>query len=160
MVGNESVKEDTREENDRAMKNALVRYAEQVVKEANTIKDYKMAMKRFEESRFVTCAYKKYYLDIKVHFLQRIMAKEFSMKYQSLSSSSSTFKNASDDMTVFQVVPSDLHGTYFFKVFQTLMKDPSIQDQVAILKQVKHALHTIIFFENNDMAASLNSGME
>ena len=117
MVGNESIKEDTREENDRAMKNALVRYAEQVVKEANTIKDYKMAMKRFEESRFVTCAYKKYYLDIKVHFLQRIMAKEFSMKYQTLSSASSTFKNASDDMTVFQVVPSDLHGTFFFKVF-------------------------------------------
>jgi hypothetical protein len=59
MVGNESVKEDTREENDRAMKNAHVRYLEQVVKEANSIKEYKMAMKRLEESRFVTCAYKK-----------------------------------------------------------------------------------------------------
>jgi hypothetical protein len=61
-------------------------------------------------------------------------------------------------MTVFQLVPSHLQGTYFFKVIQRLLQ--SITDPSAS-KVFKYALFNILHIETNStkFAATLNNEM-
>ena len=60
-------------------------------------------------------------------------------------------------MTIFQLVPAYLHGTFFFKVIQGILKQLPSTDLEAI-KLFKHAIFMILHVETStlDFSSKLN----
>jgi hypothetical protein len=56
----------------------------------------------------VTPFYLKYFHDTKAHFLQRAFGKDLSNKIIAYGDQALTSKVATNDMTIYQVVPADL----------------------------------------------------
>ncbi len=143
------------EENNHYMRNIILRYLYTVYRQSNSLREFKEGAKVFETSRFLLPGYKCFYHDLRTHFMQRALGKELAIKLQQYSEgvSEETIRSCrSSDMTIFQLIPADLHATYFFKILQGIMRDLPSADKFKI-KQFKYVIFMIFNVEAQALIA-------
>jgi hypothetical protein len=80
------------------------------------MENFLIEAQKFENTKFVSEFYRKYFMDARAHFLQRAFGKELSNKIRGYGAQALQSVVASNDMTIYQIIPADLHGTIFFKI--------------------------------------------
>ena len=79
----------------------------------------------------------KAYLDMRVYFTQRVFGKQLSMLIQDrkqLMSESQLETCYSRDMTLYQLVPYELHNSYFFEAIKAIFGDSFISQDLPLLR--------------------------
>jgi hypothetical protein len=79
--------------------------------------DFRRELKVYEKVRFVPPKLNSYYYNLRARFIMRSFGKQLAAMLE-------TSKNCqvSNDLTIYQIIPQDLHGTFFFKIMQNLMR--------------------------------------
>lgn len=103
------------------MKKVITNYVRKVAAASPTLKQYKKGMKAFKQTGFVTQLYKRHFADVKAKYMLRVFSKDFASKLYSygvsqLSVNPQALASPACHMTVYQLVPSYLHGSFIFKV--------------------------------------------
>lgn len=99
---------DLRQVNDEAMRQTIKRYMQMVFERTNSIESFNNEVQQFENSRFIAPFYRWYFQDVKAHFIQRAFGRELNSKILGYGAQALTSAVASNDMTIYQIVPTDL----------------------------------------------------
>lgn len=85
-----------------------------------SLSDFCRECKRYEHAKFMLPDHQDFYYQQKSLFILRSFGRELEEK---LSAGSSVKKfSYANEMTLYQLVPQELHGTFFFKCIQSLLK--------------------------------------
>lgn len=147
------------------MRQSICRYMKTLYNSSSTFNEFKIGTKQFEETRFISDKLRKYYSDVKAHFVLRAFGKELSQKLRAYGVNNENLSEAqkvsiaissSSQMNVYHIIPHDLQHTFIFKVVQAMMKPMSGEH----LKIFKYALFMIFNVEvSADFARKFNERM-
>lgn len=146
--------------NHNLMKKSIRRYIYQVFASTiGNVKGYLSDVQNFENIKFVTPFFLKYFYDVKAHYLIRAFGRDLSMKIAAYGGQALTSKVCTNDMTIYQVVPADLQGTFFFKIVQKIMRELPAANKDEI-RMFKYGLFMLLHVETQaSFAHTLNENM-
>lgn len=114
--------------------------------------------KRYEHVKFLLPDFTRFYNEIKAYHSITTFSKELKLRVEDISDQQVQAGAYANNMTLFQIIPQELHGTLFFKVIQTLCKKMgSVSDMTHINEKIKVALFMMLRIEGNEAKTCLGS---
>ena len=121
---------------------------------SDSVKIFAKALRIYEKKNFIPHSMKAFYYNIRGSFIQRMFAKEVSAKLTSIEQES----KISEQLSLYQLMPTELHQSFAFKAFQNLMNQEL--GQVLTRNKIRHLLFmTISIEQNTKWVHRLNSEM-
>ena len=127
------------------MSNTIFKFVQMVYECSETLKIFNTQLKQFEKTNFVSSDFRKLFLDAKCHFTLKTFCKELTVVFENYKPSAT--KQSCFDMTLYQLVPMELHSTFFFKLMQSVMK--AYSSTQADLHHFKYALFMMLHVESS-----------
>jgi len=93
---------------------------EELFNSTSGLKLFSKALKIYECYGFVPENLTSFYYNLRAKYVQRSFGKDIGAKL--FSKTESIKCNGSNELTLYQMLPEDLHGSYFFKSMQNLMR--------------------------------------
>ncbi|CDW85628.1 UNKNOWN [Stylonychia lemnae] len=115
-------------------------------KTSNSLGEFQSYTKKYECSKFISPNYERYYFFLKLQIIKLSFSKELEQKLLEMNNIQ-TFQ-ATKEMSLNQLLPHTLHGTYFYKMVQQILRSADIQN-IHSLSSIKQCLFLALFIDGN-----------
>lgn len=102
------------------VKKGITNLMEEIFNNTLGLKQFSKALKVYERFGFVPENLSSFYYNLRAKYVQRAFGKDIGAKL--FSKSESIACSISNELSLYQMLPEDLHGSYFFKSMQNLMR--------------------------------------